>query len=72
MGISRIIYNLSVLPFPTPGLMKDLERLLYNYVWGGVGKMKWFTIIGPYKKGGSKWWTFGKSQKQSILGGLQG
>ncbi len=39
LGISRLVYQMSMLPSPTVKQFRELSRVLNNYLWGG-GEIK--------------------------------
>ena len=54
LAISQIVYALSSLPTPK-GLLKDINSLLYEFLWEGKGdKVKRTQIINKYDEGGLK------------------
>ena len=42
--IPKIVYSASMLPIP-PGIIKEIEKMLYNYIWGPRDKIKRLSII---------------------------
>ena len=54
LAVSQIIYVLS--PLPTPkGVIKEINTLLYDFVWGNKGDtIKRTEMINDYSKGGLK------------------
>ena len=53
LGLSQLIFLLSVLPNPPPHFIKELDTVVYNFIWSGKpDKVKRKTIIGDYVEGG--------------------
>ena len=50
--VSKIIYVASVLNLPGSNVIKDLQRLIYNFIWKKKDRIKRNTLIGPIDKGG--------------------
>ena len=54
LAISQIVYALSSLPTPE-SLLKEINSLLYEFLWDGKGdKVKRTQIINKYDEGGLK------------------
>ena len=34
LAISKLIYTASILPLPPPNFIKEINKLIYNYLWG--------------------------------------
>ena len=52
--VSQIVYLLSSLPSP-PGVIKEINCLLYDFLWDSKGdKIKRTEMINEYNKGGLK------------------
>ena len=55
LGISQLVFLLSVLPKPPDKFLKDLNSIIFNFIWSGKpDKISRNTIIGDYEKGGLK------------------
>ena len=52
LAISKLIYTASILPLPPPNFIKEINKLIYNYLWGSRDRIKRNTLIGPVKSGG--------------------
>ena len=53
-GLSKLIYNASVLVIPEH-FIKETEKLIFDFIWDGKpAKIKKSTIIGEKKQGGLK------------------
>ena len=54
LAVSQIVYVLSSLPTPK-GVIKEINALLYDFLWGNKGdKIKRTEMISDYSKGGLK------------------
>jgi hypothetical protein len=53
LGISMLVYNFAVLDVPTE-IVKDVNRLIYNFVWNKTERIKRKTLINDYENGGIK------------------
>ena len=49
--IPKLVYNMTVLHVPEE-IIKRIEKLIYNFLWGKTHRIKKNTVIGPYLKGG--------------------
>ena len=55
LGISQLVFLFSVLPKPPNNFIKELNSVIYNFIWSGKpDKISRNTIIGDYEKGGLK------------------
>ncbi len=55
LGLSQLIYLLSVLPKPSNEFLKDLDTVLYKFIWANKpDKVSRKTIVGDYQDGGLK------------------
>lgn len=53
LGLSQLIFILSVLPNPPQHFIKELESVIYKFIWSGKPeKVKRLTLIADYKDGG--------------------
>jgi len=53
LGISQVIFLLTMLPSPNPELLKNLERILYEFIWNGkADRIRRTTLIGDLDLGG--------------------
>ena len=51
--ISQLVFLLSVLPKPPHKFLKDLNSIIFNFIWSGKpDKTSRNTIIGDFEKGG--------------------
>ena len=51
LGISQLVFLLSVLPKPPDKFLKDLNSIIFNFIWSGKpDKISRNTIIGDYEK----------------------
>lgn len=53
LGLSQIAYLASVVVCPD-NIIKDIERLFYNFIWNGKDRIKRMTLIADYECGGIK------------------
>ena len=51
--ISKLVYILSLLPTPK-GIMQELNRLLFKFLWKGTDKVTRLSAINEYENGGLK------------------
>lgn len=55
LGMSQSIFLFTMLPKPNQEYIKELEQLLYKFIWGkSRDRIKRLTLIGPPKLGGAK------------------
>jgi len=55
LALSQLIYLFSVLPNPPDHFIKEVNSLIFNFVWNGKpDKISRNTIIGSYEQGGLK------------------
>lgn len=52
LAISRLIYNISILPSPSSDIIKSINRLIFNFIWNKKDRIKRKTLIGDVKYGG--------------------
>jgi len=53
LGVSQIIYLLTMLPSPDPSLLKKLEQILFEFIWNGKNdRIKRSTLINDLDLGG--------------------
>jgi len=53
LGVSQIIFLLTMLPSPDVKILKDLERILFEFIWSGkCDRIKRTTLIGEPDQGG--------------------
>jgi len=53
LGISQIVFYLTMLPSPGITFLKELEKTLFEFIWnGGPDRIKRNTLIGPLDLGG--------------------
>ena len=53
LGLSQLIFLLSVLPDPPAQFIKELDAVVYKFIWSGKPeKVKRLTVIGDYSEGG--------------------
>ncbi|KAJ8041025.1 hypothetical protein HOLleu_15511 [Holothuria leucospilota] len=49
LALSQFVFLLSVLPNPPESFLRDLNRGLFNFIWGGKGeRIKRNTLMQPY------------------------
>jgi len=52
-ALSKLVYPFSVFPNPSESFFKELDSVLFNFVWNGKpDKIKRKTLILPYSEGG--------------------
>ena len=51
LAISKLIYIASILHLPPPNFIKDVNKLIYSFLWNSRDRIKRNTIIGPIKDG---------------------
>ena len=51
--LPKLIYSASILPLPEK-LIKDVNKILYSFIWGKTEKIKRRVLINEYEKGGLK------------------
>ena len=44
--LSKLIYIANILELPDKKFLKDINRLIYNFVWNKTDRMKKNTLIG--------------------------
>ena len=55
LGLSQLIYLFSVLPKPKDDFLKELDTVLYKFIWSNKpDKVSRKTIVGDYQDGGLK------------------
>jgi len=55
LASSKLIHAMSVLPSPPNSFFKELETVLYNFIWNSkVDRIKRKILIGTYENGGLK------------------
>ncbi|XP_043210824.1 uncharacterized protein LOC122375482 [Amphibalanus amphitrite] len=53
--ISQLVYVMTVLPAPPKPFIKEVEKLMFKFIWGGKkDKVKRMTLKSKYKGGGLK------------------
>ena len=52
LAISKLIYIASILHLPPPNFIKDVNKLIYSFLWNSRDRIKRNTVIGPIKDGG--------------------
>jgi len=53
LGISQVIYALTMLPAPGGRFLKDLENILFEFIWNGsTDRIKRSTLVGNLDLGG--------------------
>jgi hypothetical protein len=53
LGLSQLVFLFSVLPDPPIQFIKDLESIIFKFIWSGKpDKVKRLTLIGDYSVGG--------------------
>ena len=52
LAISKLIYIASILPLPPPYFIKDVNTLIYSFLWSSRDRIKRNTLIGPIRSGG--------------------
>ena len=52
LAISKLIYIASILPLPPPYFIKDVNKLIYSFLWSSRDRIKRNTLIGPIRSGG--------------------
>ena len=51
LGLSQLIFLLSVLPKPPEGFLQEINSLMYSFIWNGKpDKISRHTIIGDYSQ----------------------
>ncbi|KAJ8019795.1 LINE-1 retrotransposable element ORF2 protein [Holothuria leucospilota] len=54
-GLSQLVYLFLVLPNPPSSFIKEVENIIFNFIWAGnPDKIKRTTIINPISDGGLK------------------
>ena len=55
LGLSQLIYLFSVLPKPNDDSLKELDTVLYKFIWSNKpDKVSRKTLVGDYQDGGLK------------------
>ena len=55
LAVSQLIYLMSIIPSPSPTQFKQINDLLYGFIWDNKkDKIKRNTLIGPIVNGGAK------------------
>ena len=55
LGLSQLVYLFQILPNPPQNIMKDLEKIIFNFIWNGKpDKIGRSTMIGTLSSGGLK------------------
>ena len=52
LGISQLIYKVSILPFPDPEYIQQIKKHIYHFVWNKHDRIKRDTVIGKKADGG--------------------
>lgn len=52
LAISKIIYVGSILPMPDPEYIKQLKKIIFNFIWNKRDGIKRDTVIGRQEDGG--------------------
>lgn len=52
LAVSRLIYNISILPSPSSDVIKSINKLIFNFIWNKKDRIKRKTLIGDIKDGG--------------------
>ena len=50
LAISKLIYTASILPLPTPNFIKEINKLIYNYLWGSRDRTRIEPVGEPYRE----------------------
>ena len=67
LGISQLVFLFSVLPKPPDTFIKEIESMIYSFIWSKKpDKISRKTIIGDYSEGGLK-----ITHVQSVITGLK-
>ena len=67
LGLSQLIFLLSVLPSPPDYFIKEIEQIVFSFIWDTKpDKVNRKTIIGDYSQGGLKMFHF-----PSVISGLK-
>ena len=54
-ALSKLTFLFSVLPSPSPTFLKELNKIIFNFVWSGKSeKIKRKVLINTFEKGGVK------------------
>jgi hypothetical protein len=51
LALPKVLYTVTVLPIPT-GIVEELDRICYNFLWGNTEKVKRNVLINKIDKGG--------------------
>ena len=51
LAISKLIYIASILPLSPPYFIKDVNKLIYSFLWSSRDRIKRNTLIGPIRSG---------------------
>lgn len=55
IGLSQLVYVMSMLPNPSEEYFKDVENIMFRFIWGFKDcKIKRMALIGDYDFGGAK------------------
>ena len=55
LGLSQLIFLFSVLPKPPDNFLKEIDSIIFKFIWSGKpDKLSRKSIIGDYEKGGLK------------------
>ena len=68
--IPNFFYVRSLLPTPN-GIIKDLNQLLFKFLWKGVDKVTRLSVINEYERGGLRMIDFESMTKSLRLAGLK-
>lgn len=53
LALPKLLYSISMLPTPSY-LIKQVNKILFNFLWGKVDRIKRSVLINDYDKGGCK------------------
>ena len=69
LGISKLIYDGSVLPIPEDSLIKKIKSSIFNFIWDKRDRIKRDTLKGKVEDGGIGLVDVDKNWKQLKLRG---
>ena len=52
LAVSKLIYNFSLLPYPSVDTIKNINRIIFNFIWNKRDRIKRRTLIGNTQQGG--------------------
>ena len=52
LALSQLYFNATILKYPTNETFKNIQKLIFNFLWGKRDRIKRNTLIGPIIRGG--------------------